>query len=220
MPNPLETAWNEHLASTQGADGGETTNSGVTAKDRAQEYWNGGDIFGDWFGHQDTFAHNEALAAYQREKEASKEAFEREANFNASAARENREWEKMMSDTAFQRKVADYKAAGFSPLAALEGAVGATSPSGTAATATGHKASANPASQGGNNLGSVFGSLVAAVALIATKGMSAASKAAASSGKAIAEAYKAGVTKRVMSRLEDPDFLKKMYAYNEKYLHR
>lgn len=128
MPNPLETAWNEHLASTQGVDGGETANSGVTAKDRAQDYWNGGNIFGDWFGHQDSFAHNEALAAYQREKEASKEAFEREANFNASAARENREWEKMMSDTAFQRKVADYKAAGFSPLAALEGAVGATSP--------------------------------------------------------------------------------------------
>lgn len=198
------------------------TSSGTaaTAEESANQYWDKGNIFSDWFGHRDTFAHNEALAAYEREKEAAKEAFEREANFNAAAAKENRDWEKMMSDTAMQRKVADYVKAGFSPLAALDGAVGAASPSGSVATATGHKASANPGSQGGNNLGSIFGALVTAIALIATKGMSAANKAAAASGKAAAEAYKAGVTKRVLSRLDDPDFLKRMYAYNERYLHR
>lgn len=51
--------------------------------------------------------HNEAVYDWMR------------SEASASTARN---WEKMMSDTQMQRKLRDYEAAGFSPLAALEGA--------------------------------------------------------------------------------------------------
>lgn len=146
--------------------------SGLTGQEVSQNYWKDGDVFGDWIRHQDTFAHNEALAAYEREREASREAWERESTYNAQEAAKQREYEAYMSNTAFQRKVADYQAAGFSPLAALEGSVGASTPSGSAAHSSGKAASAPSAKNGSNGFGALLGSIIGAIALIATKGIS------------------------------------------------
>ena len=166
------------------------SSSGSAANDIYGDFWAGGNAASDWFGHKDTFAHNEALAAYARESQAAKEAWERESGFNASEAQKQRDFEKMLSDTAFQRNVADYVAAGFSPLAALEGSVGASTPSGAAANASAKLPGTKAAVNGSNGFGGLVGSMIAAVALIATKGMSAVSKAAAASGAAAASAAK------------------------------
>lgn len=56
--------------------------------------------------------------------------------FNSAESVKQREWEKMMSDTSYQRQVADMKAAGINPVAASMGGnmSGASTPSGSAAS--------------------------------------------------------------------------------------
>lgn len=54
--------------------------------------------------------------------------------FSANEAQKQRDWEKMMSDTAIQRQAADYKAAGLNPwLAVQRGGIGAAVPTGSSA---------------------------------------------------------------------------------------
>lgn len=55
--------------------------------------------------------------------------------FNADEAQKQRDWEQQMSDTAYQRQVADMRAAGINPAMAMSSAQGASTPSGSAAAA-------------------------------------------------------------------------------------
>lgn len=117
----------------------------------------------DWMKNEDHFAHNEAIAAYLRE---------------AASAREARQYQADREDSAFSRKVADVTAAGFSPLAALDAqgfSVGSVP-----------TASSSAATKGGNSISGLITGLVAAIALIASKGISAAASSGAAAAKASA----------------------------------
>ena len=133
-----------------------------------QGYWDG-NVFTDWFLHRDSQAHNDMLS---------------QMAFNASEAEKARQFEKMMSDTQFQRKVADYLKAGFSPLAALEG-------NGSYQVSSAPAASIANGSRGGaNNLGAIFGALLMTVANFATKGIAGAASNAANASKAALDSQK------------------------------
>lgn len=64
-----------------------------------------------------------------------------EREFNAAEAQKNREWQEYMSNTAFQRQVADLEKAGINPYFALSGG-GATVGSGSSASSNGFASSA------------------------------------------------------------------------------
>lgn len=55
-------------------------------------------------------------------------------NTNIEIARQNREWQASMANTAHQREVADLRAAGLNPILSATGGSGAASPAGNAAT--------------------------------------------------------------------------------------
>lgn len=94
----------------------------------------------------------------------------------SASAREAREFEKREADNAWQRKVADLRAAGFSPLAALD-----ASGQG-AAVASAQTASSN--TQGaGNPTGAILASIIGAIAMIASRGASAAASSASGAAK-------------------------------------
>lgn len=86
--------------------------------------------------------------------------------FSSSEAEKQRDWEKMMSDTAIQRAMADYKAAGLNPwLAVQNGGNGATVPAGASATAqqSGNVSMAN------NKLAVAAGIIATALRMFLTK---------------------------------------------------
>lgn len=86
--------------------------------------------------------------------------------FNSAEAQKSRDWSEMMSNTEIQRRVADLQAAGFSPLAALAGVSGASTPSAAVAHGSpGNSHSSSPGSEG-------FKMLAQIVGMIVTKGIS------------------------------------------------
>lgn len=87
---------------------------------------------------QNAFSAEQAELAWERNQQSAREAMA----FEANQARINREWQQEMSNTAYQRQIADLKKAGINPIFALNGG-GASTPSG--ATASGSAGYASPA---------------------------------------------------------------------------
>lgn len=126
-----------------------------------------------------------------------------------SASLSDRDWQAQREDTAFQRKVQDYLAAGFSPLAALEGSTGGQS----AAQAMIPKSSRG-ASNGSISLApllmllGIFGKAAlasnTAMSAVAAKNSTAMELAAtkAASAKDIAQMKEAGQDARLAMRME------------------
>lgn len=85
---------------------------------------------------QEISAANNAWSAAQADKQMDfqRDSSQRAMDFNAQQAALNRDWQKMMSDTAHQREVRDMIAAGINPILSVNGGNGAAVTSGATAS--------------------------------------------------------------------------------------
>lgn len=116
-----------------------------------------GDSYGytEGGGQSTTYGREASAADIQRAKEANdlqRKMWVEQANYNASEAQKARDYETWMSNTAYQRAVADMIKAGINPILAAQ-LGGASTPSGVAATsglATAQKATTYAQSESSN----------------------------------------------------------------------
>ncbi|AXH74197.1 MAG: DNA pilot protein [Microviridae sp.] len=90
------------------------------------------------FGIDDIIGAGIGAWSQDRTNEANAEIARQNNTFNSAQAAVTMNWQKMMSDTAHQREVADLKAAGINPMVTAMGGTGASTPSGATAAATGN----------------------------------------------------------------------------------
>lgn len=112
---------------------------------------------------------------WKRQEQSAQLAFARESAFNASEAQKNRDWQERLANTSYQRVVEDLKKAGLNPVLAY-GQGGASTPTGSQASAGGSRSGYNANSQTG--LGQFLTSIAQIVAGLYTAGASNATKLA------------------------------------------
>lgn len=106
---------------------------------------------------------NNAWSAAQAQKQMD---FQTQANqiameFNSLEAAKNRDWQKMMSDTAHQREIADLKAAGLNPvLSAMNGNGASTGSGATASGVTSAGAQADADQSANTAMAAIYGSII------------------------------------------------------------
>lgn len=116
----------------------------------------------EWFN-----ARNVAIEDWQRAEQSANNEFYRALGlqqdaqgFNATEAQKQRDFEKMMSDTAYQRAMQDMQKAGINPILAYSQG-GASTPQGASASSGAGASSGSNAPRGtGSHSGSLLGSLV------------------------------------------------------------
>lgn len=131
--------------------------------------------------------YNNAWSAEQAQKQmdfqSAQAALERA--YGSAEAAKNRDWQKMMSDTAHQREIADLKAAGLNPVLSAMGGNGASVGSGaTASRSSAPSGAKGDADQSANNaIVSMLNSFLSAQTQLETARLS------AEANKAVAEKY-------------------------------